>query len=120
MKRTTWSMLLTLALVVGLTGSAFAGTGSFTVVSDATLQGQTLRPGSYNASWDENGQINITGPNGYRFKVNGQAVERADKAARTSILKVNDASGNSEVLEVRFAGKKTVLVFGESKVAQKK
>ncbi|MEO5936682.1 MAG: hypothetical protein ABIP81_05670 [Terriglobales bacterium] len=120
MKRKTWSMLLTLALVVGLTGSAFAGSGSFTVVSDSTLQGKTLRPGNYQAKWDANGEISISGDNGDKFKVEGQVVERSEKAARTSILKTNDDSGSSQVLEVRFAGKKTVLVFGESKVAQKK
>jgi len=52
------------------------------------------------------------------IKVQGKIVEREKRADKTSILKQNDASGDSKVLEIRFAGKKTVLVFGETKVAQ--
>jgi hypothetical protein len=119
MKRKAFSAVLALALVVGLTGTAFAGTGSFTVPSDSTIQGKELAAGSYNATWNEAGEVTISNQNGIEVaKVQGQAVERADKAARTSVLKTTDESGKSQVKEVRFAGKKTVLVF-ETKIAQK-
>jgi len=117
MNRKIWSTLLTLALVVGLAGTAFAGNGTFNVSSDTTIQGKELRPGDYKVSWNENGEINLTDQKGAKFTVQGQVTERAEKSARTSVLTQNDA-GVSQVKEVRFAGKKTVLVF-ESKVAQK-
>ncbi len=119
MKRKTLSALLALAFVVSLSGSAFAGEGQFAVLSDATVKGKALTPGKYNVSWNKEGLARIVNADGRVIEVQAEVVERAEKAKQTSILKRNDANGESQLIEVRFGGKKTVLLFDDSKVAQK-
>jgi hypothetical protein len=115
MIRKVWSSLFALALVVTLSASAFAGEGKFVVSSASKVQGNLLVPGDYTASWTDDGEVRLTSTKGHMIKVQGKVVERAEKASRTSILKTNE----DQVRELRFSGKKTVLVFEDSKVAQK-
>jgi hypothetical protein len=115
MIRKVWSSLFALGLVVTLSASAFAGEGKFVVSAASKVQGNLLVPGDYTASWTDEGEVRLIGANGRMIKVQGKVVERAEKAARTSMLKTNE----DQVLELRFSGKKTVLVFEDSKVAQK-
>ena len=115
MLRKVWSSLFALALVVALSGSAFAGEAKFVVSTYSKIQGNVLAPGNYSASWTDDGEVRITGDKGRLIKVQGKVVDRDQKAPGTSILKTAD----DQVLELRFSGKKTILVFEDSKVAQK-
>lgn len=117
MKSRTNILVLAVSLLF-FSASAFAGNGSFTLTSDATVNGQVLPAGDYTCSWSADGEVKIVRANKEVATVKATAVERDKKAERNSVLRAEEG-GASVIREVRFSGKKTVLLFDGAKVAQK-
>lgn len=110
--------VLVMSCLLLFSASAFAGNGSFSLSSDATLDGHLLPAGEYTCSWNAAGEVKIKRANKEVATVKATAVEREKKAERSSVLRA-EGGGASVIHEVRFAGKKTALVFDGAKVAQK-
>lgn len=118
MKSRLNTFVLAVSCILLFSVSAFAGNGSFTLSSDASVNGQTLAAGDYTCSWNADGEVTIRKENKEVATVKATAVEREKKAERSSVLRAEEG-GASVIREVRFAGKKTALVFDGAKVAQK-
>ena len=110
-------LLLGLALLVAT--SAFAASdankGSLTTMADVTVNGKVVPAGEYQLRWEG------TGPNVQLNILKGKTVVATTTARRVDIDKspASDAAvvkgnddGSRSLSEVRFAGKKYVLVLG--------
>jgi hypothetical protein len=120
MKFTGVSKGLLLGLLLLLTTSVFAANdtnkGSLTTMSDVTVNGRLVPAGEYSLRWEG------TGPNVQLSILKGKKVV-ATTAARVvdiekspqsdaAVVKGNE-NGTQSLSEVRFAGKKYVLMIGE-------
>ncbi len=119
MKSNIVARALTLTAILLFSLSAFAGTGSFTVVEDTTVQGKALKAGEYKAKWTDDGELKIYQNNKEVMTAQGRLVEKNDRASHNAVVKRVETDGSSRVLELRFAGKKTALVLEGDSVAKK-
>ena len=115
--KVTKGLLLGLALL--LATSAFAASdankGSLTTMTDVTINGKVIPAGEYSLNWDGSGpnvQLNI---------LKGKKVVATTTARRVDVNKSPESNaavvkgnedGTKSLSEVRFAGKKYVLVLG--------
>ena len=115
--KVTKGLLLGLALLLATT--AFAGSdankGSLTTMTDVTINGKVVPAGDYSLSWAGSGpnvQLNI---------LKGKKVVATTTARRVDVNKSPDSNaavvkgnedGSKSLSEVRFAGKKYVLMLG--------
>jgi hypothetical protein len=114
MKSNKLAKLLALAAMLTLSVSAFAGSANFTIISDSSIGGKTVKAGDYKATWSESGEIKILQGKKEIATVQGKIVERAEAAPRTAVVKKADTSGVGIITEIRLSGKKTVLVLEDS------
>lgn len=94
---------------VSLSAFAATGSGKINVVSAGQIAGQSLAAGQYKLTWTGEGdkvQVRIMKGKDTVVKAPAKLVEREYKANNDSVL-VSDG----KIKEVRFSGKKTVLVF---------
>jgi len=119
MKFANVSKGLLLGLAVLLATSAFAASdankGSLTTMADVTINGKVVPAGDYTLRWEG------TGPNVQLNILKGKALVATTTARRVdvdkspssdaAVVKAND-DGSRSLAEVRFAGKKYVLVLG--------
>jgi hypothetical protein len=109
--------LAMVAIFLGVCLSAAAANSHTISVKTAVhLNGTEITPGYYVVEWvmhspeatvtfTRNGQAVITAP--------GKMVERDSKSLTDAVVYSNNADGSHTLKELRFAGKKQVLVFGE-------
>src|SRR5690242_5455724 len=110
----------TLAMVAIFLGvclsAAAANSRTVSVKTAVNLNGTEITPGFYVVEWvthspeatvtfTRNGQAVVTAP--------GKMVERDTKSLSDAVVYSNNADGSHTLKELRFAGKKQVLVFGE-------
>jgi hypothetical protein len=119
MKRNLFTTLFTFVLVAAFTSSAFAGSGTFTIVEDTQLHGKELKAGNYTVKWNDSGEARILQGNKEIMTAQGRFEEKVDRSSYNGVVKKVDADGTSRVLELRFAGKKKALVFEGDNVAKK-
>jgi len=110
-------LLLGLALLVATSvfAASDANRGSLTTMADVTINGKVVPAGEYTLRWDGAGpnvQLNILKG---KTVVATTAARRVDVARSSTsdaaVVKAND-DGSRSLSEVRFAGKKYVLVLG--------
>ncbi|HXW13508.1 MAG TPA: hypothetical protein VEN79_03275 [Terriglobia bacterium] len=120
MKTTYVSKGLLLGLVVLLATSVFAASdsnkGSLTTMNDVTINGRLVPAGAYAVKWEG------TGPNVQLNILKGKKVVATTPARRVDVDKAPDSDaavvlgnqdGSHSLSQIRFAGKKYVLVVGE-------
>lgn len=112
------SVLAMVAIFLGACLSAAAANSrTVSVKTTINLNGTEITPGFYVVEWvthspeatvtfTKNGHMVVTAP--------GKMVERDSKSSADAVVYTNNADGTHTLKELRFAGKKQVLVFGES------
>lgn len=107
--------ILVIALVAG---SAFAKSGKHISVNKAVdVNGATLTAGSYNITWTApGGDPTVSFMKGKQTVASAQAkwVDRGIKYENDSVIYSNDGEGASRIIEIRFAGMRQALVFGDA------
>lgn len=91
--------------------SAFAATGSgkITVISGGQVAGQALAAGEYKMTWTGEGdqvQVQIMAGKKTILTAPAKLVDRPQASSNDAVL-----ISEGKIKEVRFSGKKTVLVF---------
>ncbi|HXW90378.1 MAG TPA: hypothetical protein VEK33_07505 [Terriglobales bacterium] len=125
MKTTYVSKGLLLGLVLLLATSVFAASdsnkGSLTTMNDVTINGRLIPAGEYSLKWEGTGanvQLNI---------LKGKKVVATAPARRVDVEKASDSDaavvlgnqdGSHSLSQIRFAGKKYVLVLGEETASE--
>lgn len=111
------SALAMVAIFLGVCLSAAAANSHTVSVKTAVnLNGTEITPGFYVVEWvthspeatvtfTRNGQVAATAA--------GKLVERDTKSPVDAVVYTNNADGSHTLKELRFGGKKQVLVFGE-------
>lgn len=113
MSKSVWFKIAVVAFVLTLTLSAFASTGTakVTVPTGVQVNGQQIAAGDYKLAWTgDDAKLQVTFKNGKKEVATASAklVERPNSSAYTSVV-----HENGSLKEVRFQGKKFVLVFNE-------
>ena len=103
-------------LVLALTATALAATGSGTVsLSSATqLNGKSLAAGEYKVKWDSHSpDAEVTFLQGKTTVASAHAklVDRDEASRWDAVVTRANPDGSKTLLEIRFEGKKSVLVF---------
>ena len=103
-------------LVLALTASAFAASGSATVKLFGAVQvnGKSLAAGDYKVQWDSRSpEAEVTFLQGKKAMATAHAklVERAQAARENAVVTRANSDGSETIIEIRFEGKKSVLVF---------
>jgi len=125
MKTTYVSKGLLLGLVLLLATSVFAASdsnkGSLTTMNDVTINGRLIPAGEYSLKWEGTGanvQLNI---------LKGKKIVATAPARRVDVEKASDSDaavvlgnqdGSHSLSQIRFAGKKYVLVLGEETASE--
>ncbi len=125
MKTTHVSKGLLLGLVLLLATSVFAASdsnkGSLTTISDLTVNGRLVPAGEYLVKWEG------TGPNVQLNILKGKKVVASTTARRVDVDKASDSDaavvqgnqdGSRSLSEIRFAGKKYVLMLGDETASE--
>jgi hypothetical protein len=111
------SVLAIVAIFLGVCLSAAAANShTFSVRTAVNLNGTEITPGYYVVEWathspeatvtfSRNGQVLIM--------ASGKMVERDSKSLSDAVVYSNNADGTHTLKELRFAGKKQALVFGQ-------
>ncbi len=102
-------VLLLAILVVTVAAVAADGSGSITLRDDAQVSGKQLKAGDYKVKWQGN-DVTILQNNKAVVTTTAKVTENDKAAPYDSILYKGDGSSKS-IAEIRFGGKKTVLVF---------
>jgi hypothetical protein len=109
------NLIRTLAplLVLAFSATAFAGSGSFSLDSAARLNGKVLAPGHYKAKWDNRTpETDVTLLQGRHevATVHAKLVDQG-KPRFTSVETRKNPDGSTALVELRFRGKESALVF---------
>ena len=117
MKFAKSTRVLALVLVLALTTTAFAGaSGSATVklFGAAQLNGKSLAAGEYKVKWESHSpEANVTFLQGKTAVVTAHAklVDRDQASPENVVVTRANSDGSETIVEIRFEGKKSVLVF---------
>lgn len=116
MKVANFTRVLVPVLVLALTATAFAATGSGTVSlsSAAQLNGKSLAAGEYKVKWESHSpDAEVTFLQGKNMVASAHAKveDRKDAALWDSVITRNNTDGSKSLVEIRFKGKKSALVF---------
>ena len=103
-------------LVLALTATAFAAGGSATVqlFGAAQLNGKSLAAGEYKVKWDSHSpEAEVTFLQGKKAVATAHAkvVEREQASPENAVVTRANSDGSETIVEIRFEGKKSVLVF---------
>ena len=103
-------------LVLALTATAFAASGSGTVklFSPAQLAGKSLAAGEYKVKWDSHSpEVEVTFLQGKKAVATAHAklVDRGEASLWNAVVTRANPDGSKTLVEIQFAGKKSVLVF---------
>lgn len=116
MKFAKLTRVLALLLVLALTTTAFAASGAATVklFGAAQVNGKSLAAGEYKVKWETNSpQADVTFLQGKKAVATAQAklVDRDQAYREDAVVTRANPDGSETIVELRFAGKKSVLVF---------
>jgi hypothetical protein len=121
MKFATVSKSLVLGLAVLLASSAFAATkASLQLDNPVTVNGTTLKAGSYKLEWEGAGpnvELSILQGKKVVLKTPAHVVELQTPAANDAAVTVQNNSGTTSLTALRFEGKKTSLDLTEASEA---
>ena len=108
---------VTLAILFMATLSAVAqNTGTLKLAYSASLSGKQLPAGEYKVAWETHSAeaiVTLTQKKEVVATIQGKWVDRDTKYEANSVVYSNNPDGSRRVLEIRFAGRKGALVFGE-------
>jgi len=103
-------------LSVLVAGSAFAKNNKHVTINKSVeVNGGTLAAGSYNVTWSApGGDPTVSFMQGKETVASAQAqwVDRGVKYNNDAVIYSNDGNGASHIIEIRFAGMRQALVFG--------
>jgi len=116
MKFAKLTRVLVPVLALALTATAFAasGTGTVTLSSAAQLNGKSLAAGEYKVQWDSHSpEANVTFLQGKTAVATAHAklVDGTEASLWNSVVTRDNPDGSKTIVEIRFRGKKSVLVF---------
>jgi hypothetical protein len=107
---------VTLALALGVAGPAFGSESRHVDLGrGVTINGTEIAPGKYKVTWDSS-QPETTVTFKHKKSVvtaTGTIVERPQAYENDSVVYDEDGSGNTTLVEIRFAGSKKVISFSE-------
>ena len=110
-------MMVTLAASLMATPSAFAqNAGTIKLNQTASLQGKQLAAGEYKVTWvthSPDAEVTLTRKKEVIATVQGKWVDRDAQYQANSVVYTINPDGSRSVLEIRFAGRKGALVFGD-------
>jgi len=112
--------VLVLAILICASAGAFAkNVRSLTLQYAATLNGTPVAAGEYSVNWQTHSPeatVTLTGKNGNRVAATaeGRWEERNSKYESDAVVTDKKSDGSRAIIEIRFAGLKGALVFGES------
>lgn len=112
------NVVLGLAILVAITGSAFAkDSGRLTLRKDVMVNGVKLAAGQYKVSWQTHSPeatVTFKHEKGAVASTEGKLEERQTRYDDDSVVYANNPDGSRKIIEIRFAGSNKVLTFGES------
>lgn len=105
-------------LIVLAAGSALAKNGKRVTLNKAVdVNGATLVAGNYNVTWSApGGDPTVSFMKGKETVASAQArwVDRGIKYDNDAVIYSDDGSGAPRIIEIRFAGMRQALVFGDA------
>jgi hypothetical protein len=116
MKIAKLTRVLVPLLVLALTTSAFAASGAATVklFGAAQVNGKSLAAGEYKVKWETNSpDAAVTFLQGKKAMATTHAklVDRDQASRENAVVTRANSDGSESIVEIRFQGKKSVLVF---------
>jgi uncharacterized protein YfaP (DUF2135 family) len=115
--RSVGRLTVTLAILLMAALSAVAQNArTLKVPYSAALKGKQLAAGEYKVTWQTHSPeatVNFMQKKAVVATVEGKWVDRDTKYEANAVVYSNNPDGSRTILEVRFAGLKGALVFGE-------
>src|SRR5271157_87646 len=115
--RSVGRLTVTLAILLMAALSAVAQNArTLKVPYSASLKGKQLAAGEYKVTWQTHSPeatVNFMQKKAVVATVQGKWVDRDTKYEANAVVYSNNPDGSRTILEVRFAGLKGALVFGE-------
>jgi hypothetical protein len=112
------NVVLGLAILVAITGSAFAkNSGQLDLRKAVTVNGVPLAAGHYKVSWQTHSpQATVTfkRDKGSAASAEGKVEERPTQYDNNAVVYSSNPDGSFSIIEIRFAGSNKVLTFGEA------
>ncbi|MGH9649176.1 MAG: hypothetical protein ACRD3I_01770 [Terriglobales bacterium] len=105
-----------IALTLTLSASAAGGKTTIKLFSNASLNGKTLAAGEYKVTWERHSvEADVTFSQGKQAitTVRGKFVEREKPSPYTAVVTKPNGDGTRTITELRFEGKKEVLVLSD-------
>src|SRR5574337_1302352 len=110
-------LALLLVLALAFTSTAFAGSGGSATIKlfgAAQLNGKSLAAGEYKVKWDSHSpEADVKFLQGKKEVATAHAklVDRDRAATENAVVTRASSDGSETIVEIRFEGKKSVLVF---------
>lgn len=117
MKLAKLTRVLVPVLVLALTATAFAaagGTANIKLFGAAQLNGKSLAAGEYKVKWESHSpEADVTFLQGKKAVATAHAklVDRDQASPENAVVTRANSDGSETIIEIRFEGKKSVLVF---------
>jgi len=112
------TLISVLVILLVASTSAFAKhSGKVTLAFAASLNGSSLTPGEYKVTWEQHSpEATVTLAKGKNVVATtaGKWVDREVRYPANAVLYNVNPDGSRTVMELRFAGLKGALVFGEA------
>jgi len=108
--------VLALVLVLALSATAFAASGSSTIklFSAAQVNGKSLAAGEYKVKWESHSpeaEVTFLQDKTAMATAHAKLVDREQSARENSVITRVNGDGSQTIVEIRFEGKKSALVF---------
>ena len=117
MKASKISALLAMAVLFATSAFAAANKTSINVTKEVVVAGKTLPAGTYNVTWDGQGQnVDLSVAKGKEVLVKAPAhvTDLAKPAANNAVVTKQNADGTHSLSQIQISGKKFALELGES------
>jgi hypothetical protein len=105
-----------IALTLSLSAAADGGKTTIKLFQGASLNGKTLAAGEYKVKWQrQSAEADVTFSQGKQeiTTVRGKFVEREQPSPYTAVVTKPNGDGTETITELRFEGKKEVLVLNQ-------
>jgi hypothetical protein len=107
---------LALVLVLALSATAFAGSGSSTIklFNAAQVNGKSLAAGEYKVKWESHSpdaEVTFLQDKTAVATAHAKLVDRNQASPDNAVVTRANSDGSATIVEIRFEGKKSVLVF---------
>ena len=109
-------LVAVVVLALAFTSTAFAASGAATVklFGAAQVNGKSLAAGEYKVRWETNSpEAAVTFLQGKKAVATAHAklVDRDQASRENAVVTRANSDGSESIVEIRFQGKKSVLVF---------